>query len=92
VCNKRVVVQVPCRGEAQKAHAIFQVTQQTRFGYGLRGFAADPANADERHLASFVRAVHFLGRQTQNRLKQADARFANRKLSGVHTDGEAAGG
>ena len=77
--------------EAEQAGVVAEAREEIRLAQGLVGRAADAADADERVSAARVGAIHFVTRERQHRLEQADARIANRELGRVHAHRQAAG-
>jgi len=55
-----------------------------RLPNGLRGFATDATNSNERFRASTIGAIHFFSSQSQYRLKEPALGISNRKLGRVN--------
>ncbi len=90
VRDERGIVRVGHRGQAEQPGMVAEAHQQIRFRQGLIRASADAADPDQRFGALRVRAIHFFGRDRQDRLEQADRGIADRELGRVHADREAA--
>ena len=68
-----------------------EIRQTSGFARGLRGVAANSADAHERLGPPAVSTVHFVSRELQHGIEQPHTRVADRELRRVHADGHAPG-
>jgi hypothetical protein len=91
VRDKRRIVGVRKRREAQQTGMVAEPHQEIGFAERLVGPSTDPANTNQPLGAMRVRAIHLFGRNREYRLEQTNLAIANRELGRVNAHGKAAG-
>jgi hypothetical protein len=87
--DQLIVIRIAKRGEAQERRVIAMFDEHRRLGDRLSGFADRAANPHEwTRWSTAVGAIHFLTRQSEDRLEQTDVRIANGELSRVNANSE----
>ena len=83
-----VIICVSECAELDQAHVVAHVPCQSRFGHGLLGLSQHPGDQQERVGAARIPPGQFiaggLGHQLQHGLMEADPRFTDGELGGVH--------